>query len=371
MMQWEANCGRHVAPSVSHSAMANTMASEAKQATNRANARRSTGPRTAAGKAVAKLNAVSHGLRSAAPVVPGERAKDWHDHQTGMLAALAPVGTLETELVDRAALLSWRLRRVARYETVVSIAAVSQATVAPGEEDDSANPLAGFLPPDPFAQRTAGRIRKERDAAEENAASFAEAGEQFRRLQTAPADELIDGDVAFHLLREATGYTPNGDEEYTDIEADEFLADVGVPVAFRDSPDAWAGWTVGRVMAGVTIIAEGDGITAADLLARAVRQAEESAAEERERAAQLETELAPFLAKKAAELKRARAETVLLDDAALAKVMRYESHLNKQLVQTLHLLERLQAVRSDNPPVPPLAVDVFVEGGNGVEERAG
>jgi hypothetical protein len=288
-----------------------------------------------------------------------------------MLTALAPVGTLETELADRAALLSWRLRRVARYETDVSIAAASQAAAAPDDEDDPANPLAGFLPPDPYAPRTASRVRKERDAAGTNAASFAETGEQFRRLQTAPADESIGGDAAFHLLREATGYTPNGDEEYTDIEADEFLADVGVPAAFRDAPETWDGWTVGRVMAGVTIIAEDDGITAADLLARAVRQAGETAAEERERAARLETELAPFLAKKAAALRRTRAEAVLLDDAALAKVMRYETHLNKQLVQTLHLLERLQAVRSDNPPVPPLAVDVFVEGGNGLEERAG
>jgi hypothetical protein len=45
-------------------------------------------------------------------------------------------------------------------------------------------------------------------------------------------------------------------------------------------------------------------------------------------------------------------------------VMRYESHLNKQLTQTLHQLERLQALRSGNPPAPPAALDVTVETGN-------
>ena len=37
---------------------------------NKRNAAKSIGPRTQAGKAVARMNAVSHGLRSAAPVIP-------------------------------------------------------------------------------------------------------------------------------------------------------------------------------------------------------------------------------------------------------------------------------------------------------------
>lgn len=133
------------------------MSSEPSLTANRRNAQRSTGPRTAAGKAVAKLNAVSHGLRSAAPVVPGERAKDWHDHKAGMLAALAPVGTLETELADRAALLLWRLRRVATFETNVSAAGVESvvATARAAEVEPTPNPLL-FDPP-----RTLTTIRKE------------------------------------------------------------------------------------------------------------------------------------------------------------------------------------------------------------------
>src|SRR5436305_15273178 len=89
---------------------------------NRANAQLSTGPRTDAGKAVAKMNAVSHGLRSAAPLVPGEDAADWEAHRAGVVAALAPVGALEAELAGRVPLLLRRRRRGGALETGVGAA---------------------------------------------------------------------------------------------------------------------------------------------------------------------------------------------------------------------------------------------------------
>jgi hypothetical protein len=75
---------------------------------NRRNARRSTGPRTSGGKARAKLNAMTHGLRTTVPVLPGERAEDWEAHHKGIVASLAPAGALEGELADRVALLLWK-----------------------------------------------------------------------------------------------------------------------------------------------------------------------------------------------------------------------------------------------------------------------
>ena len=76
------------------------------------------GPNTKAGKAVVKFNPVTHGLRTHAPVIPGlETAEDWQAHRSGILPALAPQGALESELAERVALLLWRLKRVARFET--------------------------------------------------------------------------------------------------------------------------------------------------------------------------------------------------------------------------------------------------------------
>ena len=88
---------------------------------NRGNALASTGPKTAEGKATSSRNALRHGLACALPVLPGlERPEDWQAHHAGILASLAPVGALEEALAERVALCSWRLRRVARYETAAT-----------------------------------------------------------------------------------------------------------------------------------------------------------------------------------------------------------------------------------------------------------
>ena len=81
-----------------------------------------TGPRTPEGKARSSLNAIKHGLRSSLIVIPGlEDEQDWSDFYEGMVACYAPVGALECALVDRAAGLIWRLRRVPRAERHAAI----------------------------------------------------------------------------------------------------------------------------------------------------------------------------------------------------------------------------------------------------------
>jgi hypothetical protein len=53
-------------------------------------------------------------------------------------------------------------------------------------------------------------------------------------------------------------------------------------------------------------------------------------------------------------------------------VLRYESHLNRQLFQTLHELERIQANRAGRLAPLPLAVDVGVAASGGaVSDGAG
>src|SRR5260370_31161542 len=109
---------------------------------NKRNATKSSGPRTPAGKTRASKNALRHGLRSELPVVPGERAEDWEEHQIGILRSLAPVGALEEALAQRVALCLWRLGRVAAYET-----GVTAAGLAEGEEEVRAQDVAPDLLP--------------------------------------------------------------------------------------------------------------------------------------------------------------------------------------------------------------------------------
>src|SRR5688572_30835538 len=88
-----------------------------KLAANRANAGRSTGPRSVAGKARSAMNAVRHGLAAApASLLPGEDPDDLAQLDAEMQADLRPRGAAERELVARVVSLSWRLRRLTQAE---------------------------------------------------------------------------------------------------------------------------------------------------------------------------------------------------------------------------------------------------------------
>ncbi len=87
------------------------MTTEAQIEANRANAQKSTGPRTPEGKAAVAQNAVTHGLLARTAVLHGE---DWEEHtcfSEDLLNELYPDGVMEQELADRIVSLSWRMRR--------------------------------------------------------------------------------------------------------------------------------------------------------------------------------------------------------------------------------------------------------------------
>jgi hypothetical protein len=63
-------------------------------------------------------------------VVPGEKPEDWRVHLEGIEKSLQPADHLESSLVERIALILWRLRRVTAFETESLIAAFE------GVEDD-------------------------------------------------------------------------------------------------------------------------------------------------------------------------------------------------------------------------------------------
>lgn len=95
------------------------MTSERRIAANRQNALKSTGPKTARGKAIAKMNALKHGLLSSQVLIAGEKARDLAELGQLLRAELRPAGMLEQILVDRIVAGVWRLRRCLRLEAQV------------------------------------------------------------------------------------------------------------------------------------------------------------------------------------------------------------------------------------------------------------
>jgi hypothetical protein len=92
------------------------MASPAQILANRRNAARSTGPRGAAGKARAARNALAHGLTAEKLLDGAEDCAAFEALRAELGEAWAPEGEVEAALVERMALMLWRMRRAAELE---------------------------------------------------------------------------------------------------------------------------------------------------------------------------------------------------------------------------------------------------------------
>jgi hypothetical protein len=84
---------------------------------NRRNALKSTGPRTDAGKQVARCNAVRHGLTAETVIGALEDAEDYQSFEAAITADYDAQSAVERELVLRLASVLWRLRRATTMET--------------------------------------------------------------------------------------------------------------------------------------------------------------------------------------------------------------------------------------------------------------
>jgi hypothetical protein len=93
--------------------------SPARLAANRANALRSTGPRTPIGKAASSRNATQHGLLARGPLLPDEDPAEYEALGDRLLEHLEPAAGTEALLVDDILGLVWRLRRLARVEVAL------------------------------------------------------------------------------------------------------------------------------------------------------------------------------------------------------------------------------------------------------------
>ena len=109
------------------------MATIAQFEANRLNAQKSTGPRSAEGKASSRFNALKHGADARALIIPGEDEADLLDVTREYYEEFQPEGVVETELVDTLVRCHWEKHRVPRLE-----AAAIQALVSNQQSPDHA-----------------------------------------------------------------------------------------------------------------------------------------------------------------------------------------------------------------------------------------
>jgi hypothetical protein len=291
------------------------------------------GPVTEEGKEVVKWNAVQHGIRSPAPVVPGvEKKADWEEHRDGILESLQPQGHLELVLAERVALLSWRLHRVIRYETE-SIALLQEKT-----EDDLAKERRFESGPD------------HPEAVRGNAKSDEQDYKLLKRFAKMKDDKhlsFIGADIIIWGAMECADKVAEGE-----VDTEELLESVSVPgLPDSDSWEGYKGWTAGLVRAVIEKVAQATDEEPEELLEAAIRSAKWKAERSKFEAEKVER-----------DLRNMARERLLPDEKTLEKVARYEAHLSRGLYKALHELEALQARRNGGAaPLARLDVDGLVE----------
>jgi hypothetical protein len=308
-----------------------TMTTLAKIQANRHNALGSMGPLTAEGKAIVSGNAIRHGLLSWKPTIPGlESTKDWQAHLEQTMESLAPVGYTEILLVERIALLMWRLARVARYEREVLSVGVETAEAGwtryrAGEElvinaRRRKSPLCG--------------ANSELQAAKEDA----ELGQRVREL---PETELLDREASVRLAKSAADLA----------QVDLYDENLELP----DYPDGAdlneVDWTAGQLVRTIDAIAAFHPGSKGDLLGAVTQKAHQRLRQAEQEKAELEQEFSRY-----------RRKLLIPDAYTSQRVNRYETTLERSLFKALHELERRQASRAGQAVPLPVAVDVNVSG---------
>jgi len=110
---------------------------------NQANAQKSTGPRTPAGKQRSSLNALRHGLTGHVVVLPTEDLTAYQRHLQRFVDQFQPTGALEDQLVQSLGDTTWRLNRVPAIEaTFLSLAAEDHLDSIRTNEPRAASALA-------------------------------------------------------------------------------------------------------------------------------------------------------------------------------------------------------------------------------------
>jgi hypothetical protein len=114
--------------------------SHARLNANRANAQRSTGPRTEEGKAKSSMNAIKTGLTGRTVLLPTDDVPAYERHTARLMADFSPATETEKSLVQNIADTEWRLLRIPQLEaSIYAIGSLELADQFPDHAPQPAN----------------------------------------------------------------------------------------------------------------------------------------------------------------------------------------------------------------------------------------
>jgi hypothetical protein len=326
------------------------------------------GPKTPEGRLAVRLNASTHGILSPQPIVTAyEKPEDWEAHRAAIVGSLSPECGLEHLLAERVALMSWRLNRVTLYEA---------ERLQEGQEDVIEDVRSDRVHKGRLEAIYEGRnpdaLLVQIEAHPANVLDDLEMARALykhvcRLFDESKAEVRIEGGWGGSVLdlaaREAIkmaelhagvdGATKRDVRERAEKLVDELPS---IPEdAFIDDGEFTVGQLKGLVgdlarEAGIvpeTGRADGVVVSPEEQLFQSVR------AEAHYEVVRLEGEAEEVRA----QLLKKRRERVLLDEADLQRITRYEAHLSRQMYQALHELGTLQT-RREGKAAPLARLDV-------------
>ena len=147
------------------------MATPAQISANRANAQKSTGPRSVEGKSASRFNALKHGIDAASIVIPGEDPADYDALRANYLHEYRPQSASESFHVDTMLRADWHKRRLQQVEADLYHTILTES---PG------NPLAAVLLAESPAAKLLVRTQRQIAAFER---TWHKANNEFRRAR--------------------------------------------------------------------------------------------------------------------------------------------------------------------------------------------
>ena len=334
------------------------MISQKQLEANRANALRSTGPKTATDKAVVSRNALKHGLRASQVVLDSESREEFEEFHELLTDHLAPANLLESLLADRITADFWRIRRTGQIESQM-FNEMRQSLSDKQKADKQSEPTFEDMIPEDFPplrpdpvfdelaaawDATADGVRhaqgKLSDAsAEDSFARFLRQSNKPRYKYTFSDPQDVPKSIA--AMKENCRENSKLYNAFSEVEHS-FRSIAHIPYSRRPIP------ATRQFLQDISAL---------------VFATDKAAKEDRLDMDQAISDLS-HLEKSIAQRRRPNLGQALACDftgpSVLDKFLRYESHLQRNLLKNMHELERLQA-RRQNLPVPvPMAVDVDI-----------